>query len=133
MTIIVVGEESFSTSLVPTVFQSGTHSLKEHDGDKSTDAHDFNSDVVFKGNVNLAADSWKTLEVYGIVSCNELSVLGNSAFAGQFNTFKGTIKPPALESLELQPTKIILSRSIELGTHKRYSYSKFRSHGGSQP
>ena len=42
MTIIVVGDETFTTSLVP----REQHEHEDHDADPTTEAHDFSKDVL---------------------------------------------------------------------------------------
>ena len=114
MTIIVVGDETFTTSLVP----REQHEHEDHDADPTTEAHDFSKDVVFGADVHIGtgnkyswlAKSYSQAEQSSIYPMALLDLFGNPIFS--VNGW-GHVETPIL-SAEL---------SVQIGDASKYEWN----------
>ena len=97
MTIIVVGDETYTTSMVP----REQHEREDHDADPTTEAHDFTDDVTIGGTLTCA-----DVTASGICQATQIRSNGDAVFEGPTTFMKGTLGPSGSNTLYLDCTGI---------------------------
>ena len=100
MTIIVVGNETFTTSMVA----REKHEHEDHDADPTTEAHDFTKDVTIGGELTCA-----NVTVSGICQATQIKSNGDAIFQGPVTYMKGDLKASGANTLDIECSNVTVS------------------------